>query len=70
LTELAPPDTRRGMGRPPLKPNVSTVKTTLRFPKDLLDRIEAVAGENRTAVFIREAVEDLLKRREKTAKPK
>lgn len=59
------------MGRPPLNPKDATVKTTLRLTQGVLDRIEAVVGPNRTAGFIREAVEGELKRREraKPAKP-
>lgn len=55
----------RGMGRPPLAPKEKTVKTTLRVTPSWLARIEAVAGEGKTAAFIREAVEAELKRREK-----
>ena len=54
------------MGRPPLKAKDVTVKTTLRFPQSLLDRIEALAGPNRNAIFIREAVEAEVERQEKT----
>lgn len=52
------------MGRPPLTPKEKTVKTTLRVTQSWLDRIEAVAGEGKTAAFIRETVEAELKRRE------
>jgi predicted DNA-binding protein len=52
------------MGRPPmnLKP------TLVRLPLDVAERIDAIAGPNRRAEFIREAVEAELKRRER--KPK
>ena len=53
------------MGRPPLNPKDATVKTTLRLTQGVLDRIEALVGENRTATFIREAIEGELKRRER-----
>lgn len=53
------------MGRPPLDPKASTVKTTLRFTQGVLDRIEALVGPSRTAGFIREAVENELRRRER-----
>lgn len=53
------------MGRPPLK-----VKPTLvRLPEGVAERIDAVAGKNRRAEFIREAIENELKRRER-AEPK
>ena len=52
------------MGRPPLKNDVATHATIVRLPIDLRERIEAVAGKNRMAKFIREAVEAELKRRE------
>ncbi|MEE7462836.1 hypothetical protein MFUR16E_17045 [Methylobacterium fujisawaense] len=53
------------MGRPPLNPKDATVKTTLRLTQGVLDRIEALVGPNRTATFIRDAVEGELKRRER-----
>jgi hypothetical protein len=49
------------MGRPPL----GVKPTTIRLPVDVFDRIEAVAGKNRTASFIREAVVAELEKREK-----
>lgn len=52
------------MGRPPLKANVETKPTMVRLTEDTRQRIEAVAGKNRMAVFIREAVENELDRRE------
>lgn len=36
-----------------------------RMPEALLNRIKAVAGENKVAAFIREAVEAELRRRER-----
>lgn len=56
------------MGRPPLKEKIATIKTTLRLPEDLLRRVEAVAGKNRGADFVREAIERELERRERAAK--
>jgi hypothetical protein len=53
------------MGRPPLDPKNATVKTTLRFTQGVLDRIEALVGPNRIAIFVREAVEEKLKRGER-----
>jgi hypothetical protein len=53
-------DSDRTMGRPPLgmKP------TTIRLPVETLLRIEALVGNRRLALFIREAVENELQRRE------
>ena len=65
MTHLPPPDTTPRMGRPPLDPKNATVKTTLRFTQGVLDRIEAMVGPNRIAIFVREAVEEKLKRGEK-----
>ncbi|WP_130754508.1 hypothetical protein [Sphingobium xenophagum] len=54
------PDSDRPMGRPPLgmKP------TTIRLTTDTIRRIEALVGNRRLALFIREAVENELQRRE------
>ena len=54
------PDSDGLMGRPPLgmKP------TTIRLSVDTIRRIEAVVGNRRLALFIREAVENELQRRE------
>lgn len=53
-------DSHEMMGRPPLgmKP------TTVRLPVETIRRIEALVGNRRLAVFIREAVENELRRRE------
>jgi hypothetical protein len=48
------------MGRPPL----DVVKTTVRLTRDVHRRITALVGENRMAVFLREAAEAELDRRE------
>lgn len=53
------------MGRPPLKRNDPTVKTTLRFTTSLLARIRAVAGEREVADFIRDAAEKEVVRAER-----
>lgn len=54
------PDTQAAMGRPPLgmKP------TTVRLPVETIRKIEALVGNRRVASFIREAVENELRRRE------
>jgi metal-responsive CopG/Arc/MetJ family transcriptional regulator len=51
------------MGRPPL--NVKPV--IVRLPEDIPGRIDAIVGKQKRAAFIREAVENELKRRETTA---
>jgi len=53
-------DSDGAMGRPPLgmKP------TTIRLSADTIRRIEALVGNRRVALFIREAVENELQRRE------
>ncbi|WP_251008073.1 hypothetical protein [Sphingobium sp. BHU LFT2] len=53
-------DTDNVMGRPPLgmKP------TTVRLSADTITRIEALVGNRRLALFVREAVENELRRRE------
>lgn len=71
MTETAPSlcdypmtDTGRRMGRPPLSTGSKTITTAVRLTADLMRRIEAVAGPNRMAAFIREAVEEKLQRDE------
>jgi predicted DNA-binding protein len=48
------------MGRPPL----GVKATTVRLPNEVVERIKALVGKHRVASFIREAVENELKRRE------
>lgn len=52
------------MGRPPM--NVKPM--LVRLPDGIAERIDAIAGKNRRAEFIREAVEAELARREKPKK--
>lgn len=56
------------MGRPPLKANVTTVATLVRLSADVVEQVDALAGPNKRAEFIREAIEREIKRRSK-AKP-
>lgn len=56
------------MGRPPLKAGEKTVTTAVRLTQNTMARIEAVAGKNRMAAFIREAVEAELRKREKPSR--
>lgn len=57
-------DSDEAMGRPPLgmKP------TTVRLPAETIRRIQTLVGNRRIAVFIREAVENELRRRENPEK--
>lgn len=59
LARKAMADSPARMGRPSL----GVIATTVRLPEALLKRIDALAGANRRAQFIREAVENELKRR-------
>lgn len=65
MTQLPIPDTRPRMGRPPLNRKSDTKPTLIRMTAETRARIEALVGENRMAVFIREAIEAELKRRER-----
>lgn len=67
MTNLPVADTAPRMGRPPLKADVETKPTMVRLTEDTRQRIEAVAGKNRMAVFIREAIDNELERREAKA---
>jgi hypothetical protein len=62
LDNSSDPDTQAAMGRPPLgmKP------TTVRLPVETIRKIEALVGNRRIAGFIREAVENELRRRERS----
>jgi predicted DNA-binding protein len=48
------------MGRPPLNMQL----TSVRLPKETLDRIDALVSNKRRAMFIRDAVEHALKTEE------
>lgn len=61
LTNFSGTDTQPRMGRPPL--NVK--ETKVRLTDEQRQRIEALVGPNRMAVFIREAIERELARRER-----
>jgi hypothetical protein len=52
------------MGRPPLNKKSETRLTGVRLTEDVRQRIEALVGPNRMAVFIREAIDRELCRRE------
>lgn len=61
--KFSSPVNARRMGRPALH----VKETKVRLTDDQRRRIEALVGPNRMAVFIREAVEAELARREKAA---
>lgn len=61
LTLHAPSANGARMGRPAL----GVISTTVRLPKQVLDRIDTLMGANQRAKFIREAVERELDRRER-----
>lgn len=63
LTNIPGTDTASRMGRPPL--NVK--ETKVRLTDEQRQRIEALVGPNRMAVFIREAIDNELERREAEA---
>jgi metal-responsive CopG/Arc/MetJ family transcriptional regulator len=46
------------------RPSLGVISTTVRLPKAVLDRIDALLGPNQRAKFIRDAVEAELARRE------
>lgn len=51
------------MGRPPLKAKVKTEAVLIRLPADALAELDALAGPNKRAEFIREAIDREIKRR-------
>lgn len=53
------------VGRPPLSRDTETKPTMVRLTEETRQRIEAIAGPNRMAEFIREAIEAELTRRER-----
>lgn len=61
LTNIPETLIRRSMGRPPL--NVK--ETKVRLTDEQRERIEALVGPNKMAMFIREAIEAELARRER-----
>ena len=56
------------MGRPPLKRQSATIFTGVRLTEDVRAEIEEIAGPNRMAEFIREAVAEKIERA-KAVKP-
>jgi hypothetical protein len=57
--------TTRRMGRPPLSKKSVTKPTLVRLTEDVAARIDALAGPNKRAEFIRDAIDREIKRRER-----
>lgn len=51
-----------------LRIQLGRLRALARLPEGIVERIDTIAGKNRRAEFIREAVEAELKRRERKAK--
>lgn len=66
MTDFPIPVSPSKMGRPPLNVRATQVRLT----EETRQRIEALVGPSRMAVFIREAIEAELTRREQAAKSK
>lgn len=62
-------DTPRRMGRPPLSRESITKVTQVRLTADVMRRIDAIAGPNRMASFIRDAVMRALEEAESATEP-
>lgn len=67
LTNFPISATTARMGRPPLNTKSATKPVLVRLTEEQAGRIDALAGPNKRAVFIREAVDREIKRREKSA---
>lgn len=65
MTIIVESGTKPRMGRPPM--NVKPM--LVRLPEGVAERIDEIAGANRRAEFIREAIEREIKRRERLPKP-
>lgn len=64
LTQFPISVTPRDVGRPPLNRDEETKPTMVRLTADIRKRITVLVGPHRMAVFIRDAVERELSRRE------
>lgn len=62
LCDFPMTDTGRRMGRPPLNIGSKTITTAIRLTDDVMRRIETVAGPNKMAAFIRDAIDEKLAR--------
>lgn len=65
MTQFPITDKPARMGRPPLAKDSMTKATLVRLTDEMLQHIDSLAGKNRRAEFIREAIEREIKRREK-----
>lgn len=66
VADLSVSDSAPRMGRPPLNRDSETKTTLVRLEADMMARLDALAGPNRRAAFIREAVAEKLERDAKT----
>lgn len=57
------------MGRPPLSKKSETKPVLVRLTEDVAQRIDELAGLNKRAEFIREAVDREIARRSRLSKP-
>lgn len=64
MTDLPISPTPARMGRPPM--NVKPI--LVRLPEGTAEKIDEIAGKNRRAEFIREAIEREIKRRARQSK--
>lgn len=69
MTLILESGTKPRMGRPPLNRKSMTKPTLVRLTEDVADRIDALAGPNKRAEFIREAIDRELARRLKSNPP-
>ena len=60
----------RERGRPPLSDNHPTIKTTVRFDREMAERIYVVRGKESMAEFVRRATEQRLRREEARVRAK
>lgn len=64
MRKKPPSDIDRGKGRPPLSDEHPTIKTTVRFDREMAERIFVVRGNESMAEFVRRATEQRLRREE------
>ena len=65
-----PSDISRGKGRPPLNDGHPTIKTTVRFDREMVERITVVCADESMAEFVRRATEQRLRREEARVRAK
>lgn len=69
MTIILESGTKRPMGRPPLSKKSETKPVLVRLTDDVAARIDALAGPNKRAEFIRDAIDRELARRLKASPP-